>query len=101
MAAAAHRDSIAAEYATGYAICRSVAGPCTKPRRTPLLASRRKIAGPGGADAFADTSGRLRLAYAAWQRGHVGQASPGRTLHIATLARNPRNGRLRVVHLAR
>ena len=81
-------------YATGYAICRTVAGPCTKPRRGPLLSSRGTIAGPGGADAFVDTRGRLRLAYAAWDKGHVGQS--GRRLHIATLARNARHHTLSV-----
>jgi len=86
-------------YATGYAICRTVAGPCFKPRRRPLLATRGSIAGPGGADAFIDVRGHLRLAYAAWRRGHAGQAAPGRTLHIATLGRNPRNGRLTVRRL--
>lgn len=87
-------------YATGYAICKSVAGPCTKPRRTPLLASKRRIAGPGGADAFVDTRGRLRLAYAAWQRGQVGQPASGRKLHIATLKRNPHSGRLSVSRMS-
>jgi hypothetical protein len=85
-------------YATGYAICRSVLGPCTKPRRTPLLSSTRKIAGPGGADPFVDTRGRLRLAYAAWQRGHV--AESGRRLHVATLGRNPHSHRLSVRRLS-
>ncbi|WP_036487489.1 glycoside hydrolase family 43 protein [Nocardioides sp. Iso805N] len=75
-------------YATGYAICASLAGPCTKPRKGPLLASRGKISGPGGADAFVDTHGRLRLAYAAWKRGHTGDDAVGRRLHIATLDRN-------------
>ena len=88
-------------YATGYAVCKSVAGPCSKPRRTPLLSSKRKIAGPGGADAFVDAHGRLRLAYAAWQRGHVGEASWGRKLHIATLKRNPHSHRLSVKQLSR
>jgi len=87
-------------YATGYAICRSVTGPCTKPRRTPLLASHGAIAGPGGADAFVDARGRLRLAYAAWRRGHVGDVGTGRTLHIATLRRNPRHHTLSVARLS-
>ncbi|MGZ4452526.1 MAG: glycoside hydrolase family 43 protein [Nocardioides sp.] len=81
-------------YATGYAICRTAAGPCTKARRGPLLASRGRIAGPGGASAFTDARGRLRLAYAAWQRGHVGTG--GRRLHIATLARSTRHHTLSV-----
>lgn len=88
-------------YATGYAVCRSVAGPCFKPRRRPLLATRGTIAGPGGADAFVDVHGQLRLAYAAWRRGRAGMASPGRTLHIATLRRSPRTGRLSVRRMTR
>ena len=41
----------------------------------------------------------LRLAYAAWDRGHVG-ADGGRHLHIATLARNPRHHTLKVRRLS-
>lgn len=88
-------------YATGYAICSSLAGPCTKPRSGPLLASSGKISGPGGADAFVDTHGRLRLAYAAWTRGHIGDDAVGRRLHIATLQRNRHTKRLGVRHLTR
>lgn len=83
-------------YATGYAICAHVTGPCTKPRRRPLLATKGNIVGPGGADAFIDAYGHLRLAYAAWRRGHVGGNTPGRMLHVATLKRNPRTRRLTV-----
>ncbi|WGL51098.1 glycoside hydrolase family 43 protein [Nocardioides sp. BP30] len=86
-------------YATGYAVCGSLAGPCTKPRSSPLLASRGAISGPGGADAFIDTRGRLRLAYAAWTRGHTGDETVGRRLHIATLHRNGHTKHLSVRRL--
>ena len=89
---------VTSRYATGYAICRTVTGPCTKPRRGPLLASRGRISGPGGADAFTDARGRLRLAYAAWQRGSAGVG--GRRLHIATLSRNARHHTLSVRRLS-
>jgi hypothetical protein len=69
-------------YAVGYAICRRVTGPCRRPQRRPLLASGRKIAGPGGASAFRGPHGRLLLAYAAWPAHRVGHE---RRLHVATL----------------
>jgi beta-xylosidase len=86
-----------ASYATGYAICRTAIGPCTRPSTRPLLATDGVVAGPGGATPFVDTAGRLRLAYAAWDYGHVGYPSSTgcrytsygcnqRRLHIATLA---------------
>ena len=59
-----------ARYATGYAVCRSVVGPCRRVAR--ILYSGRYLAGPGGATPFVDLSGRLRLAYHAWRTGHVG-----------------------------
>lgn len=69
-------------YAVGYAICRSVHGPCRRPQRGPLLASGRGIAGPGGQSALRGPHGRLLLAYAAWPAGRVGSQ---RRLHIATV----------------
>ena len=55
-----------ADYATGYATCRTPAGPCTKARSTPLLASSGDRLGPGGATAFLDGAGVLRLAHHWW-----------------------------------
>jgi beta-xylosidase len=69
-------------YAIGYAVCRSVLGPCHRRQRRPLLSSGRGIAGPGGQSAFHGPRGRLLLAYAAWPAGRVGSE---RRLHIATL----------------
>lgn len=86
-----------AGYATGYAICRTAAGPCTRASSRPLLATDGVVAGPGGATPFVDAAGRLRLAYAAWDYGHVGYPSSTgcrdtsygcnqRRLHLATLS---------------
>ena len=83
-------------YATGYAICQSYVGPCTRASTTPLLATGGRVSGPGGAMAFYDASMHLRLAYAAWDYGRTGYPKnpscrrvtggcPQRKLHIATL----------------
>lgn len=97
-------------YATGYAICQTVNGPCTRARKTPLLATNDVVVGPGGAAPFQDLQGRLRLAYHAWTAGQVGYATdpgscrdtaegcPQRRMHIATLAVRD-NGKLRVTDL--
>jgi hypothetical protein len=69
-------------YAIGYAVCRSVLGPCHRTQRRPLLASGHGIAGPGGESAFHGPRGGLLLAYAAWPAGRVGSE---RRLHVATL----------------
>jgi GH43 family beta-xylosidase len=55
-----------ADYATGYATCSDVLGPCTKPRGTPLLASSGDRLGPGAPSAFVDGHGRLQLAHHYW-----------------------------------
>ena len=91
-------------YATGYATCRKVIGPCKRMGR--LLASGPYFAGPGGAMAFLDTVGHLRLAYHAWQPGNVGYPATDacltstagcaqRRMHVATLMRK-KKGRLAV-----
>jgi beta-xylosidase len=83
-----------AKYATGYAVCRAVTGPCTRKGR--LLSTGPYLAGPGGATPFLDRVGRLRLAYHAWRTGHVGYPSntscvkssagcPQRRMYIAIL----------------
>lgn len=79
-------------YAVGYAVCRTVHGPCHRPQRRPLLAGGRRIAGPGGASAFRGPRGQLLLGYAAWPAGRVGSE---RRLHVARLKARP-HGRLAV-----
>lgn len=94
-------------YATGYAICETVTGPCSRPVSEPLLATGGAVSGPGGASAFLDDAGQLRLAYAAWDLGNTGyptstkclrtaQGCPQRKLHVATLAADPDTGLLSV-----
>jgi beta-xylosidase len=97
-------------YATGYAICKTVHGPCKRARRSPLLATNNVVVGPGGAAPFVDLEGRLRLAYHAWTAGRVGytkrpaacrdtpEGCPQRRMHIATLTVK-RNGKLAVTAL--
>ena len=83
-------------YATGYARCSSPTGPCRRVSDVPLLATGGRVSGPGGAMPFVDGAGRLRLAYAAWDRGNTGypkspacrrtaKGCPQRKLHVATL----------------
>lgn len=68
-------------YSIGYAICKTVKGPCERPvdprtttsdgppQSVPLLASGGGISGPGGEFAFRGPTGGLRLAYHAWDQG--------------------------------
>jgi beta-xylosidase len=84
-------------YAIGYAVCRSVHGPCRRVQRHPLLATGGRVAGPGGESAFRGPHGQLMLAYAAWPAGRVGHE---RRLHVATLKAR-RHGRLVVVRRSR
>ena len=83
-------------YATGYARCSSPTGPCRRVSDQPLLATGGRVSGPGGAMPLLDKTGRLRLAYAAWDYGNTGypktdacrsrpEGCPQRKLHVATL----------------
>jgi hypothetical protein len=57
-------------YATGYAICpQGPLGSCVRASASPLMASSGDRQGPGGASAFIDADGGLRLAYAAYWFG--------------------------------
>lgn len=91
-------------YATGYAICDKPKGPCRKmTEKKPLMASTFSLAGPGGADAFVDAQGRLRVAYHAWDAGRVGETlGNARRMHIGRLGKAStrkarRKGKLRVL----
>jgi beta-xylosidase len=59
-------DWASARYAVGYARCAGPLGPCTRASRTPLLRSTATTLGPGGASAFLDAAGHLRLAHHGW-----------------------------------
>ncbi|WP_326503925.1 family 43 glycosylhydrolase [Rothia nasimurium] len=62
------------DYRTGYAECSSATGPCKRVSHTPLLQTdaRWSLGGPGGSNAFLDSSGQLRLATAAWRPERAG-----------------------------
>lgn len=66
-----------AGYATGFAVCESVRGPCHKPRSTPLIASTTTAAGPGGGSLFLDEERRPWVAYHAWDPAKVGYEAGG------------------------
>ncbi len=72
-------------YRTGYAFCAGPAGPCSRPTSSPLLGNTSQWLGPGGADAFIDADGRLRLAYHAWNAPHTDYPQGQRYLRFATL----------------
>lgn len=69
-------------YATGYATCASVAGPCTKPAEGPWLATDEEVAGPGGGSAFRLPHGPAFFVFAAWRPGAVGYDVPGAVRHV-------------------
>ncbi len=66
-----------ADYAVGHAECNSPVGPCTTTPAYPVLSSFGSVAGPGGASVFADRSGHLWMAYAAWTSPRIGYAAGG------------------------
>lgn len=72
-----------AAYAVGAAICDTPIGPCAKVPG-PVLASSGAMTGPGGAEAFVDREGRIRVAFHAWQGNEIGHPN-SRYLHIGTL----------------
>jgi hypothetical protein len=63
-----------ASYATGYAHCNSPLGPCANlPDLQPLMSTWNSPHwGPGGADAFLDKDGVLRLDYHYWGNNNPG-----------------------------
>ncbi|MBO4205468.1 glycoside hydrolase family 43 protein [Micromonospora echinofusca] len=70
-----------AEYAEGYAVCESPAGPCVKAPENPVLRSNAAASGPGHASMVAH-GGRTWLLYHAWPPGREGAAEPGRQLWL-------------------
>jgi hypothetical protein len=69
-------------YAVGTALCASPAGPCSRQRRGPVLASRGNAAGPGGLDVFIDNRGFLWGAYHAWSSDLVGYPRGSRSFRL-------------------
>lgn len=94
-------------YAIGYLICKNWFSGCTRPRKTPLLASNAYVVGPGGPMPFLDALGRLRLAYHGWRPGAVGYPASDACLELPSgcgqrrlyigMLKAARDGRLSVV----
>jgi beta-xylosidase len=59
-------EHLSADYAVGYAVCASPTTPCQKHSGNPILRSRGTQLGPGGAAAFVDHAGQLRIAFHWW-----------------------------------
>jgi hypothetical protein len=81
-------------YGTGYAVCRSIVGPCTKLGR--ILGTGTYLTGPGGATPFWDTRGRLRLAFHSWSAGNVGYP---KTTACRSTAQGCAQRRMRIAYL--
>jgi Glycosyl hydrolases family 43 len=74
------------QYATGYAVCDSVRGPCRKPLDHPWLGSDTQISGPGGLSVFAGPRGETGVIYHAWLGNKIGYDEGGsRALFLAAL----------------
>lgn len=71
------------DYAVGAATCATPLGPCTKVAG-PILATSGAMVGPGGAEAFVDGAGTVRVVFHAWQDTDVGYPE-NRYLHIGRL----------------
>jgi beta-xylosidase len=70
-----------ADYAEGYAVCRTPLGPCEKAPDNPILTSRDGASGPGHAS-MVEHAGRTWLLYHAWPKGAEGAVAPGRQLWL-------------------
>ncbi|MFI7577944.1 glycoside hydrolase family 43 protein [Micromonospora sp. NPDC049497] len=70
-----------AEYAQGYAVCESPAGPCVKAPENPILKSNDVASGPGHASMVV-ADGRTWLLYHAWPPGQEGTVDPGRQVWL-------------------
>lgn len=73
-------------YAIGYATCESPTGPCHKPRRSPLLASKGPVRGPGAGKVFATGEGRTLISYHAWAAPEVGYPEGRRGLYLEVVS---------------
>jgi hypothetical protein len=83
-------------YATGYALCSTPTGPCTKSSSNPILRSSTGAFGPGGADGIVDARGRFIAVYHAWTGSSGGRGTGYRRQHVMELSPDPAAG-VRVV----
>ena len=71
-----------ANYAIGYAVCRSPLGPCTRSEQGAVFRASPPRFGAGGQEFFTDAGGTLMMAYHAWVDGEIGYPNP-RRLYLA------------------
>jgi beta-xylosidase len=64
-------DYAGADYAVGYATCRTPLGPCKDAPENPILKSACKASGPGH-NALVDVDGQTWIVYHAWLPNHAG-----------------------------
>ncbi|HEV7721956.1 MAG TPA: family 43 glycosylhydrolase [Iamia sp.] len=83
-------------YATGYALCSTPTGPCSKSSSNPIIRSAAGAYGPGGADGIVDARGRFIAAYHAWTSSSGGRGTGYRRQHVMELTPDPAAG-VRVV----
>lgn len=75
-----------AAYGIGYATCDGPQGPCTNTSTTgPWVGSHGRAQGPGGQSVFVDVTGRLVMAYHAWDRVIGYDRGGARTLWLDAL----------------
>jgi hypothetical protein len=79
-------------YATGFALCTTPTGPCTKSSTNPILRSAAGAYGPGGADGIVDARGRFVAAYHAWTGASGSRGTGSRRQHVMELSPDPAAG---------
>ncbi len=71
-----------AGYKVVVAWCQTPTSGCVRVYRSPVLATRGAMTGPGGQDVFQDGSGNWYMVFHAWMSPNVGYPSGKRMLHI-------------------
>ncbi len=77
-------DWDSANYAVGFAICRSVTGPCTKPTDSPWMRSAQDYSGPGGEEFF-EAPGGVWMVHHGFLPGQAGTPGGQRRLYLDEL----------------
>ena len=77
---------------TGYAICSSPLGPCTKSSSNPIIRSASGAWSPTGADGLVDQRGRFIATYHAWTGASGGRGQGQRRQHVMELTTSATGG---------
>ncbi|HEX2865158.1 MAG TPA: glycoside hydrolase family 43 protein [Deinococcales bacterium] len=79
-------DYNASSYAVGYAVSEALLGPYRKPASpSPILATSKQLAGPGGQCVVTDGHGTPWMVYHAWRPGAVGYPRGKRRMYVSRL----------------